>query len=99
MSARTDHHAFPLVSASLQRIDRADLTRARALDLRSKTAILNAQNPLPVKALKEVRDPHAAETAEKETKPLPAMEKAASEDAKGRTSPCHTAHPCRTVAV
>lgn len=52
-----------------------------------------------MKSLEEVRDPHTAKTVEKETKPLPTMEKAASAYATGRTSPCHSARPSRAVAV
>lgn len=99
MSAWTDHHAFPLDSASLQRIGRADLTAADALDLRSVAAILDTQKTLASKHPLEVRNPHAADTAEKGTKPLPAMDKAASADVTGRISPCHSAHLSRGVAL
>ena len=52
-----------------------------------------------MKALDEVRNPHATETAEKETKPLPALEKAASVDARERISPGHSARPSWVVAL
>lgn len=52
-----------------------------------------------MKSLEEVRDPHTAETAEKETKPLPAMEKAAAAYATGGTSSCNSAHTSWAVAV
>ena len=60
---------------------------------------MDEQTPPASEGPYEVRDPHVAGSAEKETKPLPAMEKAASVDATGRNSPSRSAPPTRAVAL
>ena len=99
MSAWTDHHAFPprFRITSKDRQGRPD--KGRRLGFKVSNGHTGRAKTPASEGPQEVRDPHAAETAQKEAKPLPAMEKAASVDATWRISPSHSARPTRAVAL